>query len=62
MQRHDIDTGRALVFTNLDAALDYLHNLDDVPVIKASGLAAGKGVVLPESMEQAAGDAARHHG
>jgi phosphoribosylamine--glycine ligase len=53
MQRHGIATGRALVFTNLDAALDYVASLTELPVIKASGLAAGKGVILPETVEDA---------
>ncbi len=55
MQRHNIATGRAVTFTNLDAALHYLSTLDETPVIKASGLAAGKGVLLPDSMQQAEG-------
>ena len=51
MQRHDIPTGRAEVFDDFDEAMRYLRQLDAVPVIKASGLAAGKGVILPSSRE-----------
>lgn len=53
MHQHGIATGKALTFTDLVDALDYLSALDELPVIKASGLAAGKGVVLPENMDQA---------
>ena len=31
-----------------------MRQLDDVPVVKASGLAAGKGVILPVTMAEAA--------
>jgi len=55
MQRHGIPTGRAEVFTDFDDATRYLRQLDAPPVIKASGLAAGKGVILPETMAEAAG-------
>lgn len=54
MQRHNIPTGRAQSFTDFDDAMRYLRQLDATPVIKASGLAAGKGVVLPPSREAAA--------
>ena len=53
MQRHNIPTGSAEIFQNADTALAYLDNLEHVPVIKASGLAAGKGVILPETMQEA---------
>ena len=54
MQRHGIPTGRAETFTDFDAAMRYLRQLDAVPVVKASGLAAGKGVILPTNMVDAA--------
>jgi len=54
MQRHAIPTGIAASFTDFDEAMRYLRALDDVPVVKASGLAAGKGVILPDTMEEAA--------
>ncbi|HRJ44595.1 MAG TPA: phosphoribosylamine--glycine ligase [Caldilineaceae bacterium] len=53
MQRHAIPTGQAGVFTEFEAAADFAWSLDSLPVIKASGLAAGKGVVLPASREEA---------
>src|SRR5690606_34818360 len=48
MQRHGIPTGQAESFTDFDDAMRYLRSQDDVPVVKASGLAAGKGVLLPK--------------
>jgi phosphoribosylamine---glycine ligase len=54
MLRHNIPTGHAEAFNDVDAAMRYLRQLDSTPVVKASGLAAGKGVVLPPSREAAA--------
>ena len=56
--RHGIPTAPASTFTDVDAALHYLGQLDEVPVVKADGLAAGKGVVVAES-RGAAADAIR---
>lgn len=53
MQRHNIPTGWARVYDNFDAASDFVRAQEMLPVLKASGLAAGKGVVLPESWEEA---------
>ncbi|HEX7974743.1 MAG TPA: phosphoribosylamine--glycine ligase [Anaerolineales bacterium] len=53
MQRHAIPTARFEVFTTLDLAVDHLLNVDYPVVIKASGLAAGKGVLIPASREAA---------
>jgi phosphoribosylamine--glycine ligase len=47
MHRHNIPTGQAEIFDDFDEAVRYLRGLDDAPVIKADGLAAGKGVILP---------------
>ena len=54
MQKYGIPTGRAAIFQDFDEATRYLRSIDGVPVIKASGLAAGKGVILPASKEEAA--------
>ena len=54
MERVGIPTGQAATFTDFDEAMRYMRQLDDVPVIKASGLAAGKGVLLPDTMGGAA--------
>jgi phosphoribosylamine---glycine ligase len=53
MARHNIPTARYVTFTELDEALAYLDKVDYPIVIKASGLAAGKGVILPETDEEA---------
>ena len=53
MDRHAIPTGWARVFTDFESAADFAVGLDALPVIKASGLAAGKGVLLPESRDEA---------
>jgi len=53
MRRHAIPTARHAVFRDLDAAIKHLRALDYPVVIKASGLAAGKGVVLPETRHEA---------
>jgi phosphoribosylamine--glycine ligase len=54
MQRHAIPTGWSRAFTRYDDARDFLGSLETPPVLKASGLAAGKGVLLPDSMAEAA--------
>ncbi len=53
MARHHIPTARYATFTQLDEALRYLKSVDYPIVIKASGLAAGKGVILPDTIEEA---------
>jgi phosphoribosylamine--glycine ligase len=53
MARHHIPTARYGSFNELDVALAHLDRVDYPVVIKASGLAAGKGVVLPETTDEA---------
>ena len=53
MRRHAIPTARYASFDNLSDALNYLDKINYPVVIKASGLAAGKGVILPETMQEA---------
>lgn len=53
MKRHHIPTARYSTFSNFEDAVEYLHELDYPVVIKASGLAAGKGVILPETIDEA---------
>ena len=53
MARHNIPTAKYATFSNYDEAVHYLESLDYPIVIKASGLAAGKGVILPETDEEA---------
>jgi phosphoribosylamine--glycine ligase len=54
LQRHGIPTAQSASFTDFDEAMRHLRGLDDPPVVKASGLAAGKGVILPETLDEAA--------
>ena len=53
MLRNGIPTARYATFINYNAALRYLSMVDYPIFIKASGLAAGKGVVLSSSNEEA---------
>lgn len=59
LRRHDIPTAAYRNFTELQPALDYIREQGAPIVIKADGLAAGKGVVVATSLaeaEQAATD------
>lgn len=53
MERHGIPTAAYAEFTDTDAALTYLREQGAPIVIKADGLAAGKGVVVAQTLEQA---------
>lgn len=53
MARHGIPTARFAVFSSHDRALAHLRSVDYPVVIKASGLAAGKGVIVPADPEEA---------
>ena len=53
MLRHAIPTARHATFELLQEAQDHLDEVSYPVVIKASGLAAGKGVFLPESRAEA---------
>ena len=48
-KRYNIPTADYQVFTDQDEAIAYIHQNEPPFVIKADGLAAGKGVVIPES-------------
>jgi phosphoribosylamine--glycine ligase len=50
MQRHGIPTARYGVFSDPDAALGFAHQADLPLVVKADGLAAGKGVTICQSI------------
>lgn len=54
-QEHGIPTAPFQVFTNPTAARAYVRKLERVPVIKADGLCAGKGVVVADDIEGALG-------
>jgi phosphoribosylamine--glycine ligase/phosphoribosylformylglycinamidine cyclo-ligase len=53
MQRHNIPTAGFEVFEDFKQALAHVRKRDMDYVIKASGLAAGKGVILPDNLEDA---------
>jgi phosphoribosylamine--glycine ligase len=53
MVRHGIPTARFATFTDLDAARAHLEAVGVPVVIKADGLASGKGVVVAETVEHA---------
>ena len=53
MTRHHIPTARYATFHKFDEAMAHLEKIDYPVVIKASGLAAGKGVILPETLSEA---------
>ncbi|RUO40181.1 phosphoribosylamine--glycine ligase [Idiomarina aquatica] len=53
LQRHNIPTAAYQNFTDRDAAKAYVRQQPLPIVIKADGLAAGKGVIIAETLEQA---------
>ena len=53
MSKYDIPTAAYGEFTELQPALDYLKTQSMPIVIKADGLAAGKGVVICQTLEEA---------
>lgn len=53
MKKYNVKTAAYEVFEDKDKALAYLKSCEYPTVIKADGLAAGKGVVICESYEQA---------
>jgi phosphoribosylamine--glycine ligase/phosphoribosylformylglycinamidine cyclo-ligase len=75
MARHSIPTAKFQVFSSaeIDKAIEYVKTCGHKVVLKASGLAAGKGVLIPETVEEAVeglreimianvfGVAGRHH-
>ncbi len=53
MIRHNIPTAKYKEYTNLDEAISEIDSFGYPVVIKADGLAAGKGVVIPQNREEA---------
>ncbi len=53
MKKYDIPTADYQVFTNSNEALEYIKNGDFPVVIKADGLALGKGVIIAEDYSEA---------
>ena len=54
MKKYGILTAEYECFGNYEKALAYVKSIDHPVVIKASGLAAGKGVLLPARGEEEA--------
>ena len=53
LARHGIPTAAYGNFTDLDTAIDYIRQQGAPIVVKADGLAAGKGVILAQTEQQA---------
>lgn len=53
LARHNIPTARYQSFTDAGAAASYIRELGAPVVIKADGLAAGKGVILAQTVDEA---------
>ncbi|MCD7796613.1 MAG: phosphoribosylamine--glycine ligase [Clostridiales bacterium] len=54
MLKYNIPTAQYKVFDNPEDAVEYIKEKNEFPtVIKADGLALGKGVIIPETLEQA---------
>jgi len=53
LYRHDIPTAEYACFTEIEAALEYIRSRGAPIVIKADGLAAGKGVVVAQTVDEA---------
>lgn len=54
MEKYSIPTAEYKVFDNAEDVIAYIKEKNEFPtVIKADGLALGKGVIIPESLEEA---------
>jgi phosphoribosylamine--glycine ligase len=53
LQRHDIPTGDYQNFTDIDPAIAYVREKGAPIVVKADGLAAGKGVIVAMTLQEA---------
>jgi len=51
--KYNVPTASAAIFDNADAARAHLRNIEAPIVVKADGLAAGKGVIVAASIEEA---------
>ena len=55
MKKYSIPTSDFQIFSDYDKAIDFVERIDYQPVIKADGLAAGKGVFVCNSKSEAVG-------
>ena len=53
MKKYNIPTAQYEIFTDIDKALEYVKTAPIPTVIKADGLALGKGVIIAQSREEA---------
>jgi phosphoribosylamine--glycine ligase len=53
MSRHNVDTAKSVTFEDAEKALVYISTQDYPLVVKADGLAAGKGVYICENFSEA---------
>ena len=53
MKKYGIPTGESVTFTNADDAINYLKTSEFPTVIKADGLALGKGVIIAQNYAEA---------
>jgi phosphoribosylamine--glycine ligase len=53
MRQASIPTGEGRVFSDYEAAAEYVRTREEPPVVKAAGLAKGKGVFVPGSIKEA---------
>lgn len=53
MKRHGIPTAKYEIFTELEKALEYLETAPVPTVVKADGLALGKGVIIAQTRDEA---------
>jgi phosphoribosylamine--glycine ligase len=53
LARHNVPTGAYRTFSDLDPTLEYIREQGVPIVIKADGLAAGKGVIVAHTLEEA---------
>ncbi|MEM9374483.1 MAG: phosphoribosylamine--glycine ligase, partial [Planctomycetota bacterium] len=52
MRAASIPTGEGRAFTDYERAVEYYGSRQEAMVVKAAGLAKGKGVVVPETIEE----------
>lgn len=53
LMRHNIPTAKYKNFTDVNEALSYLDSVENPVVVKADGLAAGKGVIVAQTRQEA---------
>jgi len=53
MKKYGVKTAAYEIFTDYDSAIKYLDEIEYPTVVKASGLAAGKGVIIAQNKDEA---------